>query len=122
MYNFPMKPATSIAVFGVYLVVVGATLVLVPNLLLSLLFFPTSTEVWPRLVGVLTVILGFFFLQSARSGFTAFFRWTIAARCFLFLSVSAFALLGLVTPMLVLFGVVDLVGAAWTWYCLRKSA
>ena len=114
-----MKPATSIAVFGVYLVLVGVTLILVPNVLLSLLFFPSSTEVWPRVVGVLTTILGFFFLQSARAGYTAFFGWTIAARCFLFVCVSAFALLGLVSPMIVLFCVVDLLGAGWTFVCLK---
>jgi len=42
------------------------------------------------------------------------------ARTFVFVCLGAYAALGLAGPRLALFGVVDLLGAAWTALALRQ--
>jgi len=113
------NPARSVFVFGLYLALTGLTLVIVPNLLLNLVGLPTSTEVWPRVVGILTVALSFFFTQAARKGLTDFFRWTVYVRLSVFVGFTLLALLGFAGPALILFGVFDLLGALWTAWALR---
>lgn len=117
-----MTPAArSILVFGIYLVVLGLSLMTVPNLVLAPFGFPPTNEVWLRVAGSETAIIGWFFLVSARHGTDSFFRATLFARAFLFLSLCAYVLFGLAPPQLILFGVIDLIGAAWTFFALRRS-
>ncbi len=52
------RAAFTVKAFGVYLLLLGAALVFVPNLLLSLLGMPPTTEVWIRVVGVLVFNIG----------------------------------------------------------------
>ena len=87
-----MTPAAcSIHIFGLYLVLLGAGLVLIPNLILAPFgfapfgFAPTG-EVWIRVAGSLTAIIGLFFLVAARHELTPFFTAALFARPFLFLS------------------------------------
>jgi len=50
-----------------------------------------------------------------------FFRWTVYARPTLIIFFIAFVLLGYVNPALILFGIVDLLGAIWTGLALRSD-
>lgn len=115
------RSARSVVVFGCYLVLLGVALLLVPNLLLTAFGFPPSPEVWIRVVGVLVLCLAFYYIQSARRELTEFLRWTVFARAFVFVSLTAFAALSLARPALVLFGTIDLVGSVWTALSLRQS-
>jgi hypothetical protein len=74
------RAATSVFVFGIYLAAVGAIFLVAPNLLLGVLGFPPTNEVWIRVAGVLVLILAYYFIQSARRGTTGFFRWTVHVR------------------------------------------
>jgi hypothetical protein len=40
----------------------------------------------------------------------------------MFVAFTTFALLGMGSPMLILFGIVDLGGALWTWSALKADA
>lgn len=115
------NPARSITVFGIYLGITGLSFVFVPNVVLPLFGFPTTTEVWIRLVGLLTAILSLYFLYSVRHDDRHFFRATVFARLIFFAGVASFAILGLGSPLLIAFGLVDLAGAAWTWLALRAT-
>jgi hypothetical protein len=111
----------SILIFGIYVVIVGLTLIVIPNTLLVLLGFPTVTEVWVRVLGVLAAILGLYYVQAAREHNVGFYRMTIWGRALFMASLTA---LGLLTPghaPLILFGLVDLAFAAWTWFALRQE-
>lgn len=114
--------AKSIYYFGFYLYVVGLTLIFAPNILLSTLQIPETNEVWIRVVGVLACCLGFYYHRSGATNNVGFARQTIPTRIFVFISFSAFALLGYVSPVLVLFGAVDVMGAFWTWSALKKGS
>lgn len=113
--------ARSVLVFGIYLAAIGVLLVLVPNLLLAVVFLPPTSEVWVRIAGMLTLFLSFFFIQSARSGLTPFYHWTVYTRTATIFFLAAFVFAGLASPYLIPFGIIDLAGALWTGLALRGT-
>jgi hypothetical protein len=113
------QAAKSMLVHGFYLALSGLTLIAVPNLLFGLLGIAQTTEVWVRIVGVLTLILGFYFIQAARQNVIAFMRWTVVARLTFMSFCILFVLLNFIGPVLLLFGLLDLLGATWTALALR---
>jgi hypothetical protein len=115
------NPARSILVFAIYLSLAGLCFIFIPNVVLPLFGFAPTTEVWIRLAGLLTLILGMYFFYSVRHEDRHFFRATVIARAMFFTGVTLFVLLGWGKPMLMAFGLVDLAGAAWTWLALRES-
>ena len=114
------KAAQSVLVFAVYLFVIGAILVAAPNLLLSLLLIPATHEVWIRVVGMLVLILGYYYLTAARGEMTGFFRATVHARFAVLVFFVAFIVLRLAPPLLLVFGVIDALAATWTALALRE--
>jgi hypothetical protein len=114
-------PARTIAVFAGYLVLLGLTLLVAPNLLLTTFRIPPTNEVWIRIVGVLVLILAFYYTQAARKEMTDFFRWTVPARSAVIVFFIVFVFLGWARPVLILFGAIDLAGAIWTILALRSS-
>ena len=115
------KSALSVFVFGLYLLVLGIVLLVAPNFLLGLFSLPNTTEVWIRVVGMLVLILCFYYTQAARKEMTDFFKWTVYARSSVIVFFAAFVLLGFAELPLILFGVVDLLGAIWTGLALRSQ-
>ena len=115
------KSARSLFVFSLYLYVLGAILVLIPNVLLRLFFLPATDEVWIRVVGMLVFILGFYYFQASRNGLEKFFQWTVYARISVLFFFIAFVIAGLASPLLILFGVIDVAAAIWTQVSLRSE-
>ena len=114
--------AKSVFVFGIYLVALGAALLGVPNLVIGTFGFPATSEVWIRVVGVLVLCLAYYYIRSAQADHLDFCRWTVHVRTFVFVAFAALAALRLARPALVVFGAVDLLGAAWTLAALRRRA
>jgi hypothetical protein len=115
------KSAISMFVFSLYLYVLGAILVLIPNVLLRLFLFPPTNEVWVRVAGMLVFILGFYYFQVARNELKKFFQWSVYARIAVPLFFIAFVIAGLAPPVLILFGVIDAAAAIWTQVSLRSE-
>ena len=116
------KSSLSVFVFGIYLIGLGAILLVVPNLLLGIFAFPETQEVWVRVVGMLVFILGFYYATAGRNGLTAFLRVTVYGRMAVLLFFTAFVLLDFAPPVLILFGAIDAAGALWTALSLRADA
>jgi hypothetical protein len=116
-----MTAAKTVLYFGFYLYVIGIVLLVAPNFLLSTFQIPTTEEVWIRVVGVLVTAIGFYYQQIGSKNIEAMLPLTVVARTFVFLSFAVFVLLKFVSPMLLVFGVVDLLGAVWTWTALKKK-
>ncbi len=74
------NPSLTITVFGVYLLATGVSFVVIPNVMLPLFGFPTTTEIWVRIVGLLSALLGFYFLYAVRHNDRRFFEATVIAR------------------------------------------
>lgn len=115
------RAAKSLFVFGIYLCGLGLLLLLVPNLLLQLFGAPQTHEVWIRINGMFVLCLSFFYVLAARSELTNFIRWTVWARVAVILYFTAFVLLLSAPKALLLFGLIDLLAAAWTWLALKKD-
>jgi hypothetical protein len=113
--------AISIIVYGAYYALAGLTYLLMPDLVVSLSGLPAEGTLYLRMAGVLMGVVGYFYIQAARQDLRAFFRWTVHARiaaCALFIALVA---AGVAPPLVALFGVLDLIGAGWTWLTLRPS-
>ncbi len=115
------NPAKSIFVFGIYLIGLGAILIVTPNSLFTLFGLPGVSEVWIRVVGMELLFVAFYHIQAARKEMTEFFRWTVYTRSLVIVFFTAFVLLGLAHPLLILFAVIDLLAAIWTGLTLRSA-
>ena len=115
------KSAFSVKFFGVYALLTGLNLMFAPNMLLGMFGIPATNEVWIRVVGVLAFNIGIYYWYAAKCEAKAFFEATVYARGFVLVAFVAFAALGFVNKALILFGVVELIGAIWTWLALRKD-
>lgn len=116
------KSAVSAKVFAVYLFFAGSLLATAPNLLLSTLHIPQTSEVWIRVLGVVAFMIGVYAWIAASHAFKPFLVASVYTRCVFFLACAAFAATGLANPMIMLFGVADLVGGIWTYLALRADA
>lgn len=115
------RAAKSLFAFGVYLCGLGLILLLVPNLILRVFGVPPTNEVWIRINGMLVLCLSFYYVQAARNGLTIFIRWTVWARVAVIFYFTAFVLLVSAPRALLLFGLIDLLAALWTWSALKAD-
>jgi hypothetical protein len=106
--------------FAIYLGLLALALLVVPNLLLSAVGLPATSEVWIRVVGMLVAFLGVYYWVGAASGFVPFYQATILARLTAPVFFLTFVLSGWAPWALLLFAVMDVLGAAWTWSDLRR--
>ncbi len=116
------KSAFSAKVFAIYLFVVGAVLVVAPNLLLSIFRIPPTSEVWIHVLGVTVFMIGVYAWVAAKHENKPFLEASVYTRFVVFVAFIAFAVIGLASPMIVLFGVVDLLGGIWTHFALKADA
>jgi hypothetical protein len=73
-------------------------------------------------LGVLAVALGLYYVQAYRDKNTDFFAMTVWGRVIFALGIIGLAV---TTPnhlALALFAIVDLAGAAWTWFSIGQDA
>jgi hypothetical protein len=115
------RTAFTVKAFGIYLLVLGVSLTLAPNLLLSVFGLAPTHEVWIRVVGVLGFNIGIYYWFAAKSEARAVFQASVYTRCIVIVAFTSFAALGFVSPVLILFGVADFLGGIWTWWALRAE-
>ena len=115
------KSATTLLVFGVYLIGMGLGFLFSPNMLLGIFGIPATNEVWPSVVGVLALVLAFYYISAARADLRSFAHWSVPARIGVFVSFVAFVVAGLVGPIMIMLGSVDLIGALWTRWALKAE-
>jgi hypothetical protein len=113
------RAAISVIVWGIYLFVMGITFILVPQVALPLFGFPPSDEVWIRMVAMFTLILGYFYMQTARHEMRQFFYWKVHGHIFGVVCMVLFVILRLGPPNLLLLASADLIAAVWTAWALR---
>jgi uncharacterized protein YjeT (DUF2065 family) len=115
------RAGRSVFAFSLYLFALGLVLILAPNALLAAFGMSETSEVWIRVVGMLVLLLGYYYNGAARKNFTDFLRWTVHARFSVLAFLLAFVLFGLVSPTILLFGVIDSAAAVWTAIALRQD-
>lgn len=115
------RAAVSILAFGIYLFGGGLVLLLVPGALCDALGLEAPGEPWARISGMFFWILAYYCVRAALDEERSFMRWSLRTRPTTFVFLSAFVAFGLVRPVLLAFGVVDLAATLWTALALRKD-
>ena len=114
------KPALSVLVYGLYIILfLGLPFLLVPSLILPLVGFPAPSDVWVRVLGMSLLFFGFYYVQMGRNELTNFFRWTVYTRLAVPVFFVVFVAAGLAPPILITFAIPDILFSAWTALALR---
>ncbi|MBX7242299.1 MAG: hypothetical protein K1X92_11170 [Bacteroidia bacterium] len=113
--------AKSVYFFGFYLIGLGLILMSFPNFILSLFQFDLTEEVWIRVVGVLALVIGIYYIRTAPSNDSVFLKTTVLNRILVLVCFMLFSIFGWAKVTLILFGLVDFLGAIWTWSALKKE-
>lgn len=108
----------SLTVWAIYVYVLGAALLVIPNVILGLFGIAETDEVWIRVVGMLVIIFGILYSGALREETREMYLASVIARTFAAIVLVALAFT--VGPwQLVLFAALDAAGAAWTRLGLR---
>ena len=110
----------SIYYFGFYLLILGITLTVVPNILLATFQLMETSEIWIRVLGVVVFNIGIYYVFMAPADHTLFLTLSVYTRFLILFWFVVFVILGWAPPQLILFGLVDGAGATWTYLTLRK--
>jgi hypothetical protein len=115
------RAATSLLVFGIYLIVLGFALALVPNVVADLVNVPRTHEVWLRLVGVLALNIGIYYVVAARWDLRPMLVASVPVRLLVPTWMVLFVVFAGADAHVLIFGLADLLGAAWTAASLRAD-
>lgn len=113
--------ARTMFVFAIYLFVLGVGLIAVPNQLLAPFQIPPTQEVWVRVLGMVTLFLGIYYVTAARHNLLPIMEMSVKLRASVPVFLAGFVALGFAPPVLLVFGAVDLAGAIWTFLTLRSE-
>jgi hypothetical protein len=115
------SPAFTLKAWSIYVAITGLGLTLVPNLLLAPLGLPATQEIWVHVLGLVTVVLSFYYWASAAVDARSFFSATVYGRGLFFAGCIGLVLLAAAPWQVIIFGVIDLAGAAWTKVALGRD-
>lgn len=115
------SPSFTIKVFSVYVILTGISLTLAPNLLLSIWGIPPTSEFWIRQLGALAIIVGYYYWACGAANATAFIKASIPGRFGFFVLGLGLVAFAQAPWQILLFGVVDLLGAGWTAMALKSE-
>lgn len=110
----------SLVVWSIYVYVLGAVLLLIPNVLLGVFGIEETEEVWIRVVGVTVIALGVLYTGAVRAHTREMYMAAVWDR---YVAVVLLVILAFTTGpwQLALFAAADLAGATWTWMALRSE-
>ena len=114
--------ARSLFVFGVYAIVAGLSLALLPHVVLGLMQFPPAGDGWVRVVGVLAICIGAYHVLAARHELLPYIRASVPMRIAFALGTVGLVAAGAMPMSLLLFGAIDALGAGWTAITLRSQS
>ncbi len=123
MFKDMSRAALSIFIFGIYLIFLGITFLFFPELMFTILAEPNPPDVVSRVLGMIFLFLAYYFIRAAldEEGMKKFFMWTVQTRALVIIFLIVHVVLELVSPLIILFGVIDLAFAVWTFWELRKE-
>jgi hypothetical protein len=111
----------SIRIFGIYTVIMGLILLLIPNIVLPVFGLKTGDpEVWLRMLGFVLCCSGYYYIRSAGAGNVDFARYTVHTRFAAPVVVTVLIFTGIADWHLFSFGLVDGAGGLWTYMALKK--
>ena len=116
------RPARSIFIYAIYVLGLGTTLLLVPNIPLPIFGLPQASEVWIRVAGMTVIFLSIFYFVAARNEYRQTFVVSVPIRFAVPVFFAGFVVAGFAPWNLILFTPLDVLFAIWTWTALRGEA
>ncbi len=108
------KVCRSLTIFGLYSLIMGLILLLIPNLILPIVGIPVSDEPWIRLPGFVLICSSYYYLRSASDKNPDFALYTSHTRFAAPLVVAFLVGTGKADLHFISFGVIDGLGGLWT--------
>lgn len=117
------RAAISIFIFGIYVIFLGITFLFVPEIMFLMLAYPTPPDIVSRILGMVFLLLAYLYIRAGldEEGMTKFYIWSVHTRALVIIFLGVFAALQLASPLIIMFGAIDLAAALWTFWALRKD-
>jgi len=115
--------AKSILPFGIYLLIIGGLFLFVPEVMLIFAGVKTPPDVMSRIFGMIIIFMGYYYIVAARQdeGMEKLFKATVYTRSSAIIFLTIFVFLSYANYLAIIFGLVDLAGALWTYFSLKKD-
>lgn len=115
------KSAKSVFIYGIFYAINGMMLLLVPNVLLDSLGIENTNEVWIRLAGILLMAIAVYYILGAKYELIVIMKATAFIRFSIIIFFTAFVLLEMVSPSIIVISVIDFLGGVWTFLMLKNE-
>ena len=111
----------SIRLFGIYSLIVGLVLLIMPHVILPLFNLSCEGQEWIRLLGFVLMCSSYYYIRASYKGNIDFAICTIHTRIAAPFVVLILFLTGVVKQSFLLFGLVDGLGGLWTLITFKKE-
>jgi NAD/NADP transhydrogenase beta subunit len=119
--TFMTKSGKSVFYFGIYVVLMGVLVCLVPAELISILKLPEIPTAWAIFMGLLVIVIGCYDIICGRNNLKPLIKGSIYLRLFFFTGIFVLFISGQMPKEIILLGVIDLLGAVWTIFSLKAE-
>jgi hypothetical protein len=116
------RAGKSIFYFGFWVLICGISLMFFPAFCLKTVNIQLPDYITVRIFGLVLIYLSIYYFVAGRyPSFHPLFKTTVFTRSSAFLIVLVFVFIGLASPLMLGFVVVDALGALWTGLALRRD-
>jgi hypothetical protein len=119
--SLPFTAAQSLEWFGYYVTGLALGLLLFPGFLLGLFGLAAPTEPWVRVLAIPLFNLSIFVIMIGRNGTRSQLWLSVLTRSWVLPVMAALVLAGLAPAIILLFGLVEVIGAGLTALALRAE-
>ncbi len=116
------KSAKSLYYFGLYVLLTGLIICIIPDKFVSLLKLPEISIAWARIIGLLVIIIGSYDILNGRNNNIPLIKASIYLRLFFFLGILALFITGQMPIEILPLGIIDLLGAIWTALSIKGAS
>lgn len=116
------KSAKSLFYFGIYVLLTGITLCIIPGKFISLFNLPEIPVPWARFIGLLAIVIGCYDLLSGYNSVKPLIKASVYVRVLFFTGVLLLFVSGQMPKEILPIGIIDLLGALWTAIAFNAEA
>ena len=113
--------ANSVFFYGIYIVILAAMFLFIPNAVLQLMGMKTTNEVWIHILGWFGIWLGIYYIVAGRSEAKTFIVTTVYGRPTFFVFLGVLVALKMIEPVILVIAGIDIATAIWTGLLLRSE-
>ena len=112
----------SLFYFGIYGIVAGLSFIILPETVISLTRLPSLPLGWARVIGLLALVIGSYDILCGKGDIKLFIEASVYVRLGFMVAATFLVVFGQMTITLIGVGLVDALGALWTYMALKSEA